>query len=219
VSGTVATPGTYVITSATLATATQITNDSAANGAFSQTTALVNAGASITPENGTVGTTSAGQITINGAVFSYDVNSTTLQSFIADNSAALAAVGVTMTYDAATQEVTLSSTQPLTLGSATDQGNLLQVLKLDTAPITQSGGPYTATSTSSIGGINDGATLNTANNAGFATAITGGRLHDQRRQLHRRPDAETTSTTCCSRSTPRRPASTRPTIRPTTRSC
>ena len=174
VSGTVATPGTYVITSATLATATQITNDSAANGAFSQTTALVNAGASITPQNGTVGTTSAGQITINGAVFSYDVNSTTLQSFIADNSAALAAVGVTMTYDAATQEVTLSSTQPLTLGSATDQGNLLQVLKLDTAPITQSGGTYTATSTSSIGGINDGATLNTANNAGFATAVTAG---------------------------------------------
>jgi flagellar hook-associated protein 2 len=174
VAGQVATPGTYVVTSATLATATQLTNDSAANGAFSQTTALVDAGASITPENGTVGTTSAGQITINGAVFSYDVNSTTLQSFIATNSAALAAVGVTMTYDAATQKVTLSSTQPLTLGSATDQGNLLQVLKLDTAPISQSGGTYTATSTSSIGGINDGATLNTANNAGFATAVTAG---------------------------------------------
>ncbi len=174
VSGTVATPGTYVVTSATLATATQITNDSAANGAFSQTTALVDAGASITPQNGTVGTTSAGQITINGAVFTYDVNSTTLQSFIADNSAALAAVGVTMTYNAATQKVTLSSSQPLTLGSATDQGNLLQVLKLDTAPITQSGGTYSAVSTSSVGGINDGATLNTANNAGFGTAVTSG---------------------------------------------
>ena len=174
VPGAVATPGTYVINSATLATATQITNDSAANGTFSQTTALVGAGASITPDNGTVGSTSAGQITINGAVFSYDVNSTTLQSFIAGNSAALAAVGVTMTYDAATQKVTLSSTQPLTLGSATDQGNLLQVLKLDTAPIAQSGGTYTATSTSSIGGINDGATLNTGNKAGFATAVTAG---------------------------------------------
>jgi flagellar hook-associated protein 2 len=174
VSGQVATPGTYVVTSATLATATQLTNDSAANGTFSDTTALVDAGASITPQNGTVGTQSEGQITINGAVFDYDVNSTTLQSFIADNSAALAAVGVTMTYDAATQEVTLSSTQPLTLGSATDQGNLLSVLKLDTAQITQSGGTYTATSTSAIGGINVGATLNTANNAGFATGVTSG---------------------------------------------
>jgi flagellar hook-associated protein 2 len=174
VTGQVATPGTYVVTSATLATATQITNDSAANGSFSQTTALANAGASITPNNGTAGSTSQGQITINGTVFNYDVNSTTLQSFIAANSAALAAVGVTMTYSTTTQKVTLSSTQPLTLGSATDQGNLLQVLKLDTAPVTQGGGTYTATSTSSIGGINDGATLNTANNAGFATAVTAG---------------------------------------------
>ncbi len=174
IAGQVATPGTYVITSATLATATQITNDSAANGTFSQTSALVNAGASITPDNGDAGSASQGQITINGAVFHYDVNSTTLQSFIAGNAAALAAVGVTMTYDAVTQKVTLSSTQPLTLGSATDQGNLLQVLKLDTAQITAGGGTYTATSTSAIGGINDGATLNTANNAGFATPVTAG---------------------------------------------
>jgi flagellar hook-associated protein 2 len=174
VSGEVATPGTYVITSASLATATQITNDSAANGAFSDTSPLVDAGASITPDNGPAGTTTEGQITINGVVFNYDVNSTTLQSFIADNASALAAVGVTMTYDAATQEVTLSSTQPLTLGSATDQGNLLQVLKLDTAQITDNAGTYTATSTSAIGGINDGATLNTSNNAGFATAVTAG---------------------------------------------
>jgi len=169
--GQVATPGSYEITNTTLATATQISNDSAANGTFSQTTALVNAGASITPNNGTGST---GQITINGAVFNFDVNSTTLQSFIAANSAGLAAVGVTMSYDAATQKVTLSSTQPLTLGSATDSGNLLSVLKLDTAQITQAGTTYTATSTTAIGGINDGATLNTANNAGFATLVTAG---------------------------------------------
>jgi flagellar hook-associated protein 2 len=171
IAGQVATPGSYEITQTTLATATQISNDSAANGTFSQNTALVNAGASITPNNGTGST---GQITINGVVFNYDVNSTTLQSFIAANSAGLAAVGVTMSYDAATQEVTLSSTQPLTLGSATDSGNLLSVLKLDTAQITQAGSTYTATSTTAIGGINDGATLNTANNGGFATAVTAG---------------------------------------------
>lgn len=82
VSGAVATPGNYVVNQATLATATQITNDPAANGTFSDTTALVNAGASITPNNGTATT---GQITINGLQISYDVNSTTLQSFIATN--------------------------------------------------------------------------------------------------------------------------------------
>ena len=174
----VATPGTYVINSATLATATQYTSDPAANGTFSYTTALANAGASISPNNGPPGTTTQGQITINGAVLHYDVNSTTLQSFVnnAQNVSALNAVGVTMSYDPATQKVAFSSTQPLTLGSATDQGNLLQVLKLDTAQIAYAGGTYTATSTSAIGGINVGATFNTGNNAGFATAVTAGKF-------------------------------------------
>ena len=174
VPGAVATPGTYVVKTATLATATQFTNDPAANGNFSDTTALVNAGASITPNNGPAGGSSQGQLTINGLVLHYDVNSTTLQSFIAANASALSGVGVTLSYNAATEQVTVSSTQPLTLGSASDQGNLLQVLKLDTAPITFSGGTYTATSTAKIGGINVGATLNTSNNAGFATAVTAG---------------------------------------------
>jgi len=178
IAGSVATPGTYVIKSATLATATQFSNDPAANGTFSYNTALANAGASISPNNGPPGTTTPGQITINGAVLTYDVNSTTLQSFVtnAANVAALNAVGVTLNYNAATQTVTVSSTQPLTLGSATDHGNLLQVLKLDTAQITFAGGTYTATSTSKIGGINVGATLNTSNNAGFATAVTAGQF-------------------------------------------
>lgn len=68
----------------------------------------------------------------------------------------------------------MSSTRPLTLGSATDSGNLLSVLKLDTAPITQSGGTYTATSAAAIGGINLGAVFDTGQNAGFATAVTSG---------------------------------------------
>jgi flagellar hook-associated protein 2 len=178
VAGSVATPGTYVIKTATLATATQFSNDPAANGTFSFNSALATAGASISPNNGPPGTTTPGQLTINGAVLNYDVNSTTLQSFVSNaaNVAALSAVGVTLNYDAATQTVTVNSTQPLTLGSATDHGNLLQVLKLDTAQITFAGGNYTATSTSKIGGINVGATLNTSNNAGFATAVTAGQF-------------------------------------------
>ena len=174
IAGSVATPGTYVVKTATLATATQFTNDPAANGTFNDTVRLVDSGASITPVNGPPGTTSQGQITINGAVLHYDVNSTTLQSFISTNAAALSAVGVTISYNAATQKVTISSTQPLTLGSATDQGNLLQVLKVDTAPITLGGGTYSVTSTSQIGGINLGATFNNPSNAGFATAVTSG---------------------------------------------
>ena len=70
--------------------------------------------------------------------------------------------------------MTITSTQPLTLGSGADKGNLLQALKLDTAPVTFSGGVYTATSSGPIGGINYGSTFNQNSNAGFATAVTAG---------------------------------------------
>jgi flagellar hook-associated protein 2 len=178
VAGAVATPGTYVVKLASLATATQISNDPAANGNFSDTTVLANAGASITPNNGPPGSTQPGQITINGVALTYDVNSTTLQSFISNpaNVSALSAVGVTLTYNAATQQVKVSSSQPLTLGSASDRGNLLSVLKLDTAQIAFAGGTYSATSTAKIGGINVGATMNTSNNAGFAAAVSAGKF-------------------------------------------
>jgi flagellar hook-associated protein 2 len=173
-SGQVATPGTYVIQKTTLATATQIVNDSSANGTFDQTKTLATAGASITPTNGAAGSATKGSVTVNGVTLPYDVNSTTLQGFIAANASALSAVGVTMSYDTTTQKVTVTSSQPLTLGSANDSGNLLSALKLDTAQIQFSGGTYTATSTSQVGGINVGSTLNSANNAGFATAVTAG---------------------------------------------
>ncbi|MDB5040420.1 MAG: flagellar hook protein [Candidatus Eremiobacteraeota bacterium] len=173
VAGGSATPGTYTITKTLLATATQYANDPAANGTFNSGVVLANAGASISPNNGTTGPNGKGQLTINGVAMTYDVNSTTLTSLIAANSAALAAVGVTLT-DNGNGTVSITSTQPLTLGSASDSGNLLQVLKLDTAPVTFSGGTYTATSASKIGGINLGATFNTSNNAGFATAVTSG---------------------------------------------
>jgi flagellar hook-associated protein 2 len=174
IAGGVATPGTYVITKASLATATQLTNDPAANGAFNPNAVMVNAGASISPSNGPAGVTN-GKITIDGVTLSYDVKTQDLNTWInmiANPALAAAGVGASLAYNAG--KVTVTSTQPLTLGSATDSGNLLQVLKLDTAQITFSGGVYTATSTSNIGGINLGAQLNSANNAGFATAVTAG---------------------------------------------
>jgi len=176
VAKTVATPGTYVITKTSLATATQLTNDPAANGAFDPNVPLVNAGASITPTNGG-GAGTSGTITIDGVALQYDVNTQDLNSWIttiANPALAAAGVGASLSYSGG--KVTVSSTQPLTLGAAGDSGNLLQVLKLDTAQISFSGGVYTATSTANIGGINLGATLNTANNAGFATAVTAGKF-------------------------------------------
>jgi flagellar hook-associated protein 2 len=174
ITNSVATPGTYVITKATLATATQLTNDPAANGTFDPTQPLVNAGASITPSNGPAGSTH-GTVTIDGVALQYDVNTQDLQSWITTiANPALAAAGVGASLSYSNGKVTVTSTQPLTLGSANDSGNLLQVLKLDTAQITNSGGVYTATSSTNIGGINVGATLNASNDAGFATAVTAG---------------------------------------------
>ena len=174
VAGGLATPGTYVITKSSLATSTQLTNDPAANGAFNPNATLNNAGASITPSNGPSGATH-GTLTIDGVALQYDVNTQDLQSWIttiANPALAAAGVGASLAYS--NGQVTVTSTQPLTLGSAADSGNLLQVLKLDTAQVTFSGGVYSATSTSNIGGINVGAVLNTSNNAGFATAVTAG---------------------------------------------
>ena len=170
----VATPGTYVITKSSLATATQLTNDPAANGAFNPNATLINAGASITPSNGPAGATN-GKITIDGVTLQYDVNTQDLNTWIttiANPALAAAGVGASLAYSAG--KVTVTSTQPLTLGSANDSGNMLQVLKLDTAQITFGGGVYTATSTANVGGINVGATLGGTGNAGFATAVTAG---------------------------------------------
>ncbi|GAC1659401.1 MAG: hypothetical protein NVS4B13_04080 [Candidatus Elarobacter sp.] len=174
IAGSVATPGTYVITKSSLATATQITNDPAANGAFDPTVAMINAGASITPNNGPAGATS-GKITINGVTLQYDVTTQSLNTWI-NNVAnpALAAAGSGASLSYAGGKVTVTSSKPLTLGGATDSGNLLQVLKLDTAPITLAAGVYSATSATNIGGINLGATFNTPGNAGFATPVTAG---------------------------------------------
>ena len=170
--GGTATPGSYVVTNATLATATQIQNDPAANGAYDPTVTLATAGGSITPSNGSAaGTTTNGSVTIDGVTISYNVNGDTLNSFINNANTALAGKA-TLSY--ANGQVTVSSTVPLTLGSGGDQGNILQALKLDTAQIGYSGGTYSASSAGNIGGINVGSTLNQDHNAGFATAVTAG---------------------------------------------
>jgi flagellar hook-associated protein 2 len=172
IAGATATPGSYVITNATLATSTQIQNDPAANGAFNPAVTLATAGGAITPSNGSAaGTTSNGSVTIDGVSISYNVNGDTLNSFINNANTALAGKA-TLSY--AGGKVTVSSTVPLTLGSGGDQGNILQALKLDTAQISFSAGTYTAASSGNIGGINLGSTFNQNNNAGFATAVTTG---------------------------------------------
>jgi flagellar hook-associated protein 2 len=177
ISGQTATPGAYTITSDTLATATKLINSPSANGTFNMTVPLDASGAAVIPDNGTYtpsgSSTTEGQLTINGVTISYNVGTDTfaqLQARIAAN-----VPGVTLSNPNANGQVTLTSANgPLTIGGPNDSGNILQVLKLDSSPITQAGTSYSVTSSASIAGIDVGSNLNANNNAGFATAVTGG---------------------------------------------
>jgi flagellar hook-associated protein 2 len=162
ISGQTAVAGTYIINAQKAATATEIVNNSNANGALDTTDPLAAAGTSVTPTNGSA---SNGSITINGVQVNYDVNSDSLTTIL--NRIQSDVAGVTYTINA-NGTVTLSGVT--SLGSGADSGNLEQVLKLDTAQL--SGG--TVTSSSAINGINEDVALNSANNAGFATAVTAG---------------------------------------------
>jgi flagellar hook-associated protein 2 len=132
------------------------------------------ASTAITPTNGTNG--QQGQITVDGVAINYDVTSQSLNAIVAHIYASVQAVdaGFSITVSPS-GTVELSSTdQQISLGSASDNGNLEQVLKLDTAQVYNDGPPYSVTSAGPIGGINEAKTLSSAGNAGFATAVTSG---------------------------------------------
>ncbi|MBV8245132.1 MAG: hypothetical protein JOZ38_04350, partial [Candidatus Eremiobacteraeota bacterium] len=177
-----ATPGTYLITNQQLATGTQITSNRAAGhsmfdlegGTPSWQLPLDNSYAQIQPQNGPTGSF----ITIDGVKISYDVSVDSLQTVLAKINTAVDVVdpGFLATFVAGTDTVQLtSSDQPISLGSPADQGNLEQVLRLDTAQVFNSVNGGSITGTSGVGGIDPSATLNAAN-AGFVLTPVSGTL-------------------------------------------
>ncbi len=164
VAGESAIAGTYTIDAQTVATATSVTNDPLANGALGLSVPLDQAGASVNASNGPA---SSGSVTFNGVKINYDVTTQTIGTIVTAIDAALATSGGSAVLNA---DGTVTCTGVQTLGSGADSGNLLSVLKLDTARL--AGG--TITSSSPIAGINQHAVLNQNGNAGFATAVTTG---------------------------------------------
>jgi len=142
ISGDSPQPGTYTILSQELATSTVISSDPAANAAVNTNVSLATAGFQITPTDGTG--TSGGKFTVDGQQISYDVNTDTVSTILAKLNAL---TGVKATFQ--NDELTLTSTngQPLSIGSASDSGNLESIFKLDTAQF-QSG--QQATSAGSV---------------------------------------------------------------------
>jgi flagellar hook-associated protein 2 len=102
----------------------------------------------------------AGTFTVNGQTITITTGET-LQSVFDQINTVTTAAGdpVTASYDATgpTDEITLSSSKPITLGSDTDTSNFLQVTQL------YNNGLDTVTSAGPLGGVNLSATLNNAN--------------------------------------------------------
>jgi flagellar hook-associated protein 2 len=139
IKNTNAIPGTYTIQSQVAATATQIVNDSAANATLTPAaesgTAISSIGASVTPNNGVLpnGTPALnGTVTINGVQVSWNT-SEDLQTIL--NGINGAGAKANAVFNPATGTVTLgaTTTSGLAVGSASDLGNLVQFLHLDTA--------------------------------------------------------------------------------------
>jgi flagellar hook-associated protein 2 len=173
-----ASSGTYTITETSLATATSITSAYStvygASMAGYENTPLANAPTAITATNGTTG---QGSVTIDGVQISYNVNVDSLSTVLSKIQASVDAsadAGFVASYNPTTDEVTFSSTdgKTISLGSSTDSGNLLTVLKLDTAYVNNSASTPTVTSSGPIGGLNESATFNSANAAGLLTSVT-----------------------------------------------
>jgi flagellar hook-associated protein 2 len=105
----------------------------------------------------------AGTFTVNGKAITIAATDT-LQS-VFDQIHTATGGAVTGSYNAATDEISLTGGSPIILGSATDTSNFLQAAKL------YNNGTGTITSTSALGGVNLTNSLSTAN---LATTITDG---------------------------------------------
>jgi flagellar hook-associated protein 2 len=105
----------------------------------------------------------AGTFTVDGQSITIST-SDTLQS-VFDQISTATGGAVTGSYNASTDEISLTSSSPIVLGSATDTSNFLQTAEL------YNNGTDTVTSASPLGGINLNSTLSSAN---LAVPITDG---------------------------------------------
>ncbi len=111
----------------------------------------------------------AGTFTVNGQPITI-AGTDTMQSVINQLNGV---AGITAAYNSSTDEITLNSSSPIVLGNTTDTSNFLQAAQLYTGNEvndTSTGGGYSVTSASALGGINLDSTLSSAN---LATPITG----------------------------------------------
>ncbi len=186
IAGQVATPGTYVIENASVATSTVVTSstsvghketDTITSGTYaglaSDTVPLADSYAAIQPNNGS-GSSGMGEITVDGVQIQYNVNAQSIDQIFTNINNAVHSAGVDASFNigfqAGTDVVQATGSQPITLGSSSDQGNLLSVLKLDQAQ----NNTTSITGTSGVGGLSQTGPLNAGNDANLLAPVTSG---------------------------------------------
>ncbi len=188
ISGQTAAPGTYTIKSETTATSTTVASNVNAGhsitdligGTPSQNVPLIDSYAAVTPQNSPAG--GNGSFTVDGVTISYNVATDSLSTILSRLQTAVQAVdpGFTASLIGGGRVQLKSTDKPIAIGSANDQGNLLSVLKLDSAQLNNTATSGVITSTSNIGGINQALDFNSVNVAGQTTdantkvAVTAG---------------------------------------------
>jgi len=111
----------------------------------------------------------AGSFTVNGQKITVATTDTLQSVFARINTATNGAV--TASYDPATDEISLSSAAPITLGSSADTSNFLQATQLYTNGAAAVNGTYTVSSLNALAGIDINAMANESN---LGTTITDG---------------------------------------------
>lgn len=184
--GVTAIPGAYTVDKVQTATATSITSSTNAGysikskltagtyaGQASDTVPLVDSYAAVTPSDGSG---SQGSVTVDGVSIKYDVNSQSLDTILNTITSQVdtsADAGFLATLVGGVVKFT-SSDQPIALGSAQDQGNILDVMRLSNAHVLNTAGGGSVTGTANVGGINPDASFDNTNAANFKTAVTAG---------------------------------------------
>ena len=166
ISGANPSTGSYSVNVTALATATIATSSA-------------RLGASITPastlaSSGMATTVTAGTFSVNGVQFTVDPATDSLNDIIADINGS--AAGVTATYNAVDDTVTLSNTAPgntaiINLGASADTSNFLEATKVSEATQTTNGfGSTQLTSTGNLGAVSPTSLLNAINFGGGAVS-------------------------------------------------
>jgi flagellar hook-associated protein 2 len=186
ITGQSAVPGSYLVENVTTATSSTVTSNAAAghsitddlttppyNGVPSDQAPLAASYASVSPTNGSGGT--LGQITVDGVAVQYNVDSQSLDTILANIQTAVQTVDPNFTATLVGGKVQFASpTAPISIGSSSDSGNLLDVLQLSNAQLNNTAHSGSLIGTANVGGINPAASFDTTTNAGFVTPVTGG---------------------------------------------